>query len=202
MGSGECWRNSVGLGASGPTGSRPLGGEGQREDATDDTRRAPHRAGGGGGLSGDVRAQLDAAADPTIYDILLGGSFWAGGNATVRVFAGTVSASLFQSDGEAVVSVPSTRGDVNVVASVFAVVSSAGGPAQGGGAGIAAVPEPGAIMLFGGGIGVVGITTRRRGGDWRCAGGSGSAGPTVTLHGARPGCADLHAARPLCMIRS
>ena len=60
-------------------------------------------------------------------DILLDGSFWAGGNATVQVFA--------------------------------------------------AVPEPGAMMPFGAGIGVVGIATRRR-----ARGSARRAGP---VHGAR-----------------
>jgi len=60
------------------------------------------------------------------------------------------------------VSVSSTRGDVNIVASLFKVAYSAVSATSGGGTGAVAVPEPHAVMLFSAGAGMVGIGTRRR----------------------------------------
>jgi len=110
---------------------------------------------------------LIGTADDGLFDggesveITLDGDFWASGWATFSVFGGTVSASLFEDDGEAVVSVSSRRGDVNLVASLFKVVYEAP-DVPGDGGGIAAVPEPRAMMLFSAGLGVAGIVTRRR----------------------------------------
>jgi len=109
-----------------------------------------------------------ATVDDALFDgretvaITLDDQFWASGSATFSVFGGWVSASLFQTDGEAVVRVTSTRGDVNLVASLFKVVYSAPSGTGTGGVGTTAVPEPGSMALFAAGMGVVGVATRRR----------------------------------------
>jgi hypothetical protein len=94
--------------------------------------------------------------------ITLDDQFWASGGATFSVFGGWVSASLFQTDSEAIVRVTSTRGDVNLVASLFKVVYTEQDMPGIGGGSTTAVPEPGAMALFAAGLCVVGVATRQR----------------------------------------
>jgi len=95
--------------------------------------------------------------------ITLDDTFFAQGQATLGLFGGAVQAQLFQSDGRATVRVAATRGDLNVVSSLFQVTYAAiDTSGSGGGASTSAVPEPGAALLFSAGIGVVGVATRRR----------------------------------------
>ena len=129
----------------------------------------------------DVGFALDAD------DIVLTGSLTPGGGirsgfvsqgSSVRfahhfepsaVVASILSASLFASDGRAVVTVSSTRGDVNVISSIFEVrcdAAAIGGAGGGTGAGsVSAVPEPRAKVQFVAGLAVVGIATRRLPGE-------------------------------------
>jgi hypothetical protein len=116
-----------------------------------------------------VRAALSVVTfDDSLFDareavaITLDDAFWAQGGATFQVFGGTVQAAVFDQDGEAVVTVRSLRGDVQVVASLFEVVYTAVDATGGGGTGVGAVPEPGAALLFCAGIGVIGVATRQR----------------------------------------
>jgi hypothetical protein len=137
-----------------------------------------HSFGPSDSATGILSSQLSvmtsgSSASSSFAEITLDDNFWASRAMSFQVLGGQVDATLFQLDGELVVNVSATGGDLDLVWSMFRVnyeidaTRLANGDTvmatSGGDGGISqAIPEPGAATLFGAGMLIVGSAVRRR----------------------------------------
>ena len=89
------------------------------------------------------------------------GVAWANGSAWLSIFFGNIAAGLFEVDGQLQITMVATKGDFNLIGSLFRVVYEVPDTSPAAPTAVNAVPEPGGMALFCTGIVIFGALRRR-----------------------------------------
>ena len=95
----------------------------------------------------------------SFIEIALDDNFWLEQSTSFRIAGGHIDAGLFEDDGAFMVSISAHGDNVKLLSSMFEVRFQSHGRSGGVSA---AIPEPGAGMLFAAGVLIVGTSIRRR----------------------------------------